>query len=125
MDRTDAFQHDNRRTDLLNNNLYRANYAELDPDVETGGHDREETQFIWTPLHLDDEHFEILIAHRDGATAQDLRLKRIAEKWAFATRVVDKKTKEVLIECRDALFPVTKEWARTLQPCFPLYGARK
>ena len=125
MDRTEAFQKDNSRTDLLNSNLYRANYPELDPNFETGGHDREETRFPWKPLYLDDEHFEVLIIHRDGATVQDLRLKRSGGKWAIATRVSDKKTKRVLIECRDPLFPPAKEWALTLPACFPLYGARK
>lgn len=125
MNYVEAFQKDNSRIDLLRNDTLQRKYLELDPDVEARGLDREVGAFYWKPLVLENEHFEIQIVHREGIIAQELRLKKIKDKWEVATRVRDKNTHKLLIECRDPLFPADNQWPTILPPCFPLYKGRE
>jgi hypothetical protein len=90
-------------------------FAEIDP-----GNIGLAKYFTWKPTVADHEHYDILISSRNGHIQQTLRLERIAEHWRVATRVTDIDHKRVLLECKDAGFPVDQEWA-TLSPCFPDY----
>jgi uncharacterized membrane protein len=118
MNRLEAFKRDPRRLDLITSDLFRTMYPELDPDVETGGKDRDQEHFYWKPLVLDNQHYDIQIVHREGIVVEELRLRKIGDKWQYAMHVKDKATKQTLIHCRDPLFPASEQWPATLPVCF-------
>lgn len=118
IDRVEAFRRDPKRIDLMTGDIFRTTYPELDPDVETGGKDRDQEHFYWKPLVLDDEHYEIQIVHRQGIVVEELRLRKIDNKWQYAMHVKDKATKQTLIYCRDPLFRSSEQWPATLPVCF-------
>jgi len=80
--------------------------------------------FRWTPSSPDHEHYEVSITSRSGNLLQNLRVERMANQWAYATRVTDLRTKRILLECRDAIFPVDNEFGPQLPVCFPDFAAK-
>lgn len=95
-------------------------YRELDPNT-VGGTDSQDALFSWHPGNLKDEHYNILLVHRDGTLREILQMKDVRGKWAFAMRLTDERTRKALIECRDSRFPPGGEWRVDLPACFPKF----
>jgi hypothetical protein len=125
MDRTDlirkALQQNPPSSDiatLLQSDTAEFHYVELDPNT-TGGIDNEVAHFFWTPAFLSDEHYDVLLTHRNGTFREKLNIKKIGTQWQYAMRVTDEGSHVILIECRDPKFPTDSEWKRELPKCFP------
>lgn len=105
---------------LMQSEMTRLHYDELDHNP-VGGKDNELAQFSWVPAVMGDEHYDILSKYRNGEVREELYIKKPGTEWQFAMRVTDERDKQLLIECRDPLFPVGGEWKQELPKCFPDY----
>jgi hypothetical protein len=104
------------------------------PEIDPGNKSYEALRTFYikpfSPLHA---HFSVYITYREGsteyATEQTLRIESVgtddagAPKIQYATRIIDSKSRGVLIECKDPEFRSDGEWSAALQPCFPYFLA--
>jgi hypothetical protein len=88
-------------------------YPEIDPKGRSGIFAK---QFLWTPSIPDHERYTIESAWRDGRVHQDLQVERVDGKWFYATVIKDVETGNILMDCKDAGFPIGPAKARR---CFP------
>jgi hypothetical protein len=76
--------------------------------------------FFWSPLNPGNEHYEVVVASREGAFYENLGVKRTETgKWQYEMKVVNRSSRAVLIDCQDPEFsgpPLTR-----LPACFPRY----
>ena len=76
--------------------------------------------FFWQPLNPQDEHYEVVVASREGEFYERLGVKKTAAgKWKYKMRVSDRESGAVLINCRDPEFPGSS--SLRLPACFPQY----
>jgi hypothetical protein len=74
------------------------------------------TQFLWTPLNADHEHYSVVVDWRDGRLLEDIKIERDrAGKWSYALKLDDGKG-HVLNDCQDPGFPGRRP---TIPACFP------
>ncbi len=99
-------------------------YAEVNPQPVMGAIAR--GQFPWRTPEPEHEHFSVLISYRDDSIVQDLRLERIHNKWAIATRVVSGSPgRRLLLECKDTEFPDGLGYDGSLPGCWPGFPTRQ
>jgi hypothetical protein len=91
--------------------LYTLNFAEIDPVEGVWA-----KQFPWKPLDIDHQYYNVTIACREGFFSERLRVERVNEKWQYAMTVVNQKTKRVLIDCEDPMFPSGQGSKRKCSP---------
>jgi len=110
---------DKTKAEMMSGDSTRLAYPEIDPGSGIGV----ARQFFWRPLRPERERFQIRVAYRGGRVDQILRIEKVGNAWGYATRVKELNLGKILIECKDAILPADKEWAQTLPPCFPSFGA--
>jgi hypothetical protein len=115
---------DNVTHDQLASELYRNQYPELDPHPGITGMDTEVDTMFWHPLQMADQKYVIGMHNRTSGVVENLEIKKANGSWQYAMRVVDDKSHDILIRCRDSRFPVSTEWPAALPGCFPQYWDR-
>jgi len=78
------------------------NYPEVNPKGR--GHVFA-TQFLWTPLVPDHEHYTMQITASDRTVHEEMQIERVNNKWLYAMDVTDWETKKILLSCKDSGFP--------------------
>jgi hypothetical protein len=78
------------------------NYPEVNPKGR--GHVFA-TQFLWTPLVPNHEHYAMQITASDITVREEVQIERVSDNWLFAMEVRDWESKKVLLSCRDPGFP--------------------
>lgn len=61
--------------------------------------------------------YEFNIDYRGGHLTETLGIEAVGDKWKFAMKLVDLGDGRPLINCMDAIYPVTDRWDRNLEPC--------
>ena len=74
------------------------------------------TQFMWTPLLADHEHYSLHITATDRTVHEELQVERVNDKWYYAVEVKDWETQNTLLSCKDPGFPYGELRNRK---CFP------
>jgi hypothetical protein len=95
----------------------RLHYDEIDPIESVMA-----KMFLWSPLHLEDEHYTIYGTSNKISTEEKLDIRQIENKWYYAMKVKNPKTGNVLAECADAKMASTNKYY--IPPCFPDYTTK-
>jgi hypothetical protein len=77
-------------------------------------------QFIWTPLVMDHEHYQIDITAKDRTVHQELQIEKVNGAWLWATQITDRESGKRLVNCKDTGFPYGDNDAVPCQPIFSL-----
>ena len=87
------------------------------PEIDPKGHSSNfAIQFLWTPPIVDHEHYDIEITWRTGSVHEDLEIERVNTKWLWAMQIIDRDTKQTLVNCKDPGFPLGPPGNKS---CFP------
>lgn len=64
-------------------------------------------QFIWKPFSFEHGHYTVNISTSTGRFHEELHIEKVKDKWAFAAKVEDIDSHDILYACRDKLFPAS------------------
>ena len=98
--------------------IAKLHYPEIDPQPTLGPMAR--GQFPWRSPTPEHEHFTVEISYRGAQVYQDLRIERVENSWAIATRVSNSGPKgQTLLACKDPSFPSELGYEDGLPKCWP------
>jgi hypothetical protein len=90
------------------------NFSEIDPIEGVWAKD-----FVWPPLKPENEHYEVIVASRNGSFRENLQIRQTVG-WQYRMKVINDQSKRVLLNCRDKNFGEDGD-GENLPTCFPFY----